>query len=215
MNNTQVQTISDIARLAGVSKSTVSRALNDSSLISEATKSRIRAIAEASNFTVHQGARNLSTQRTNTLAVVVPVDPAMGRLLTDPFSIELFGAIANALVKHNYDLLLAQVHQNNRNPIGHHLASKRADGLILFDCDVSFHPEELSHLIEDREPFIMWGPPAPDNQYCSVGSDDVQGGYLATQHLLELGRRQIAFISGPFGSTESTLRYQGYEKIAA
>jgi DNA-binding LacI/PurR family transcriptional regulator len=105
---------------------------------------------------------------------------------------------------------VAQVQKDNRQPIDHYLASRRVDGLILFACDVL--PEELSRLVRQRAPFIMWGPPAPDGEYCSVGSDDEHGGYLATRHLLAQGRRQMAFISGPFGSPESTLRYQGYER---
>lgn len=210
MSNAPVKTINDIAQLAGVSKSTVSRALSDSPLISEQTKTRIRAIAEANHFAVHQGARNLSMQRTNTIAVVIPIDPTVGRLVTDPFNLDLFGSIANVMAEHNYDLLVAQVQKDNRQPIDHYLASRRVDGLILFACDV--RPEELSRLVRQRAPFIMWGPPAPNGEYCSVGSDDEQGGYLATRHLLDQGRRQIAFIGGPFGSPESTLRYQGYER---
>lgn len=210
MSNAPVKTINDIAQLAGVSKSTVSRALSDSPLISDQTKARIRAIAEANHFAVHQGARNLSMQQTNTIAVVIPIDPTVGRLVTDPFNLDLFGAIANVMAEHSYDLLVAQVQNDNRRPIDHYLASRRVDGLILFACNVL--PEELSRLVRQRAPFIMWGPPAPNGEYCSVGSDDEQGGYLATHHLLAQGRRQIAFISGPFGSPESTLRYQGYER---
>jgi DNA-binding LacI/PurR family transcriptional regulator len=212
MNKAAIQNISDIARLAGVSKSTVSRALNDSPLISEGTKKRIREIAEANDFAIHQGARSLSTQRTNTLAVVFPIAPAMGRLLTDPFNIEMFGAIANAMIPHGQDLLVAQVQEGSHHPVVHYLDSKRVDGLILSDCDMTMNPAEMSRLIQGQKAFIMWGPPAPDGQYCTVGSDDLQGGNLATQHLLDLGRREIAFISGPFGSTESTLRYQGYQQ---
>ncbi|GAB4450112.1 MAG: LacI family DNA-binding transcriptional regulator [Anaerolineae bacterium] len=210
MSETAVKSINDIARLAGVSKSTVSRALSDSPLISAKTRARIQAIAEANNFAIHQGARNLSMQRTNTIAVVIPIDPTVGRLVTDPFNLDLFGSIANVMAEHSYDLLVAQVKKDDRQPIDHYLASRRVDGLILFACDVL--PEELSRLVKSRAPFIMWGPPAPHGEYCSVGSDDEQGGYLATRHLLDQGRRRIAFISGPFGSPESTLRYQGYER---
>lgn len=205
-----VKTIADIARLAGVSKSTVSRALSDSSLISEKTKAHIRAIAEANDFAIHQGARSLSLQKTQTIAVMIPIDPRIGRFITDPFNIELLGAVANALAEHDQDLLVAQVRRDDRRTVGRYLNSKRADGMIMFACDI--RPEEISRLIRQQSPFIVWGPPAPDQSYCTVGSNDQQGGYLATQHLLETGRRRIAFIGGRPGTPEGLLRYQGYEQ---
>ena len=210
MSNTPVRTISDIAQLAGVSKSTVSRALSDSPLISDATKARVRAIAEANNFAVHEGARNLSMQRTNTIAVVIPIDPTIGRSVTDPFNIELLGSVANALAEYDYDMLVAQVRADDQRAIDRHLTSKRVDGLILFACDLRL--DELPRLIRQQAPFILWGPPAPQGEYCSVGSDDEDGGYQATRHLLQLGRQRIAFVGGPQGDIESNMRYQGYER---
>ena len=212
MTTTQhVRTIADIARLAGVSKSTVSRALNDSSLISQETKSRIQAIAAAHDFELHQGARGLSLQTTQTLAVVFPYKPQFGRYVTDhPFNIEMLGALTNAVAEYGYDLVVAQTQQGERKNLERYFASKRADGLILFACDME--SEEMVRLVTQRAPFIMWGPPPKDQSYCTVGSDDVRGGYLAAQHLLELGRRRIAFIGGPLGRPEVKLRYKGYVK---
>lgn len=213
MADKTVRNIADIAKLAGVSKSTVSRALNDSSLISAKTKARIHAIAEASNFAVHQGARNLSLQRTKTLAVVIPINPQIGRFVTDPFNLELLGSIANETANYGYDLLVAQVRKGEPRSIDHPLASKRADGLILFACDLD--PQEVASLAEKQAPFVLWGPPPPDKSYATVGSDDVDGGYQATRHLLELERQRVAFIGGLEDMPEVNQRFQGHHQALA
>jgi len=205
-----IRTIADIAKLANVSKSTVSRALNDSPLISDKTKTRIRAIAEANNFEIHQGARNLSLQRSQTIALVVSIDPELGRFVTDPFSIELLGAIANTLAINNYDLLLAQIRQDEPKSFYRYFSAKQIDGMILFSCDLPM--AEFIKLTKQSVPFILWGTPHQANLCCAVGSDDITGGYLATKHLLELGRRRIAFIGGSEKHVYVLERYKGYKK---
>ncbi|MEW5960990.1 MAG: LacI family DNA-binding transcriptional regulator, partial [Chloroflexota bacterium] len=77
-----VRTIADIARLAGVSKSTVSRALSDSPLISQTTRARIQAMAREYNFQIHKGARSLSLQRSQTVAMVIPIDLETDHFMT-------------------------------------------------------------------------------------------------------------------------------------
>ncbi len=206
-----IRTIADIARVCGVSKSTVSRALSNSPLISAETRTRIQALAQAHNFEVHQGARSLSRQKTETVAVIIPVAPESGYYLTEhPFNLELLAALTNAVADYGYDLLGAQVSITKQYRLDRPLTSKRADGLIVFACDIL--GPELARLVKERAPFVMWGPPAPEQNYCTVGSDDAQGGYLATRHLLTLGRRRVAFISGPKTDPEGLLRYQGYKK---
>jgi len=204
-----VRTIADIATLAGVSKSTVSRALSDSSLISDETKARIRAIAEAHNYEVHQGARNLSLQRSQTIAIVFPIQPEIGRFITDPFNIELLGAVADEIGWQDYDLLVAQTRKGSQQWVDRYLGSKRADGVILFSCDV--HAETINRLAQEQAPFIVWGPQTWSSlPVCNVRSDDLAGGRLAGEHLLALGRQRIAFLGGPKKEPEVVQRYQGY-----
>ena len=190
-----VRTIADIARLAGVSKSTVSRALNDSPLISQETKSRIQAIAAAHDFELHQGARSLSLQRTQTLAVVFPFKPQFGQYVTDhPFNIEMLGALANAVAEYGYDLLVAQTQQGERKNLERYIASKRADGLILFTCDpgqvrqpvsaqyvtllANFHD---SHLPANLAPTVVAEPGTPSelgDAVSLVGANDAWNSWL-------------------------------------
>ncbi|MDY0093718.1 MAG: LacI family DNA-binding transcriptional regulator [Candidatus Vecturithrix sp.] len=207
----KIKTIADIAKLAGVSKSTVSRALNDSPLISQETKLRIHAIAREHQFAMHQGARNLSLQRTSVIAFVIPLAPDDDYMVTDPFIHKLVGTYAYALNEYAYDLLIVQVHPEERDWIQKYLDAKRVDGCIL--CHAQEFAREIVRLARRKAPFIVYGALSPDRSYCSVSGDDLTGGRLATQHLLETGRKRIAFIGGVYGETEVILRHQAYQEI--
>jgi DNA-binding LacI/PurR family transcriptional regulator len=211
MNNADkpVRTIADIAQLAGVSKSTVSRALSDSSLISRETKDRIQAIARQYNFQIHQTARNLSLRRSHTLAFVVPFDMETGYFVTDPFHLEILGAITGAAAEHNYDLLIASIDVDDPEWPYRYLDAGRVDGLILLTC--TGDAGHIQSMIEKQAPFIIWGVPLAGATHCSVNADDVTGGRLATQHLIEAGRKRIGFIGGAPNQRDVQLRYQGYE----
>lgn len=206
-------TLADIARLANVSPSTVSRALSDSPLISADTRDRIQAIARDHNYTVHAGAQSLRRQRTQTLAAVVSVNRPTGRAWTDPFLLELMGEIAAAATARNYDLLLSEVH-----PDGDWNAqlwrSGRADGIILI-ARLSERLRRADALRTAGAPFVVWGPTMPGQSYCSVGSDDYQGGTLVAEHLLRLGRQRIAFLGSDPDNWEMQLRENAFAAALA
>jgi DNA-binding LacI/PurR family transcriptional regulator len=206
-----VKTIADIARLAGVSKSTVSRALNNSPLISEETRKRIQDIAREHNFTIHQGARCLSLKRTQIIAFVIPIEPDDDYMMTDPFINKLVGTFAYALNEYNYDLLIAQPLPGDHSWIQQYFDAKRVDGFIL--CGTPAFEEDIAKLVSRRVPFIVHGRASPNQTYCGVSADDLAGGRLATQHLIQLGRKRIAFLGGVPGEPEVVLRYQAYEKV--
>src|SRR5512143_4047765 len=108
MDQKTVRTIEDIARLAGVSKATVSRALNDSPLIGEETKARIHAIAKQHNLEISIPARRLSMRESRTIAYVVHAYHQQFSM-NDLFGLEMLGAIAAGLTAKHYDLLMAHV----------------------------------------------------------------------------------------------------------
>ena len=204
-----VRTIADIARLAGVSKSTVSRALSDSSLISEETKARIRTIAETHNFQIHHGARSLSLNRTNTIAVIFHIDPATGQFITDPFQLEILGAMGKTLSDYGYDMLVVQIQPDDHTWSYRYLDASRADGLILLTC--CEQAGEVETLAERGVPFVLWGPQYPNHRFCTVDSDNLTGGRLATEHLIRLGRQRIGFLGAHPGGWVPKMRYQGYK----
>lgn len=205
-----VKTIADIAELAGVSKSTVSRALNNSPLISEETRRRIQEIAREHHFAIHQGARCLSLKCTQIVAFVIPLEPVDDYLMTDPFIHQLLGAFGYALNEYDYDLLIVQTRPGDHSWIQRYLDAKRVDGLIL--CSAQDFEQEISILARRKMPFIVSGHVSPDRAYCSISSDDLAGGRMATRHLIHVGRKRIAFLGGMEGEMEVILRYQAYEE---
>lgn len=205
----QVRTLADLAALANVSASTVSRALNDSPLVNAETRALIKALAAEHNFQVHLGAQSLRRQRTQTLAVVITAERPAGNAMTDPFLLELLGEIAAAASQRGYDILLADARDDLRDWNAHFLRSGRADGLIMV-ARLSERTRQANALHAASAPFVVWGPALPNQPYCSVGSDDFTGGRLVTSHLLRLGRRRIGFLGAGSDCLEVSLRYQGY-----
>lgn len=207
-----IKTIADIAKFAGVSKSTVSRALNDSPLLSQETKDRIREIAREHHFAFHQGARSLSLKRSNTIGLILPIYPdddfgTGSYFITDPFFVELLRGIMIKVAGYGYDLLIGQPVKHSPNDVQRYLESKRADGLILLGCQG--YLQSISELFGPEAPIIVWGA-SEDLTCCTVNSDNVTGGRLAVQHLFSIGRKRIAFLGGYEGEPEVSLRYQGY-----
>jgi DNA-binding LacI/PurR family transcriptional regulator len=200
-------TIEDIAKQAGVSKSTVSRALNDSPLIGEETKQKISAIAKQRRFQINMPARRLTLKQSNTVAFVTH---AMHKAISfaDLFTMEILGGITAALKEQGYDLLMLFVDPCDTNWPEEHLATGRADGFILMTS--TRKQAHVKMLVEMGAPFIAWGVPSKKYQYCTVTGDDLTGGRLATEHLIGLGRKRIAFLGGPAEEGEVQFRYDGY-----
>jgi DNA-binding LacI/PurR family transcriptional regulator len=203
-----VRTIADIAKLAGVSKSTVSRALRDSNLISEATRERVQAIAREHNFRIHQPARSLSLKQTNTIAFVTH-GQHKNICVEDLFLLEMMGAITVALAEVQYDLLVVNVDPYDTEWISEYLDTGKVDGFILMTS--TYKQNHIRELMELQAPFIAWGVPEPGANYCSVTGDNLNGGRLAGEYLLSIGKRKIGFIGGPSVEQEVKLRYQGFE----
>jgi DNA-binding LacI/PurR family transcriptional regulator len=198
----------EIAEIAGVSKSTVSRALRNSTLVKEPTRDRIRAIAREHDFTPSAAARNLSLRSSHTIAFVTHAYSKDLCGVSDPFSLEIMGGIAIGLHELGYDMLVVHVDPQDRDWAAQFLDSGRVDGFILM---TSVRKREHIDLLLDRgAPFVAWGPGT--GGYCTVSGDDRQGGRLATRHLLSRGRKRIAFLGGPRTENEVRERYRGYEE---
>ncbi len=208
MSTKSVKTIADIARLAGVSKSTVSRALNDSPLIGSETKERIRAIAREHNFQINVPARQLSLKQSRTIAFVTHAYHKEFSV-ADLFGLEIMGGISSGLHAHGYDMLVIHVDPRDTQWAHQYLDTGRVDGFILMTSTrKQYH---IKTLLEMGAPFIVWGIPQYNQSYPSVTGDNFTGGKLATEHLIGSGRERIAFLGGPADELEVQQRYQGYE----
>lgn len=204
--------MADIARLAGVSVSTVSRALAGSSLVPAAKRDEILALAQAHGYVVNEQARNLRLKKTRTIGIVIPLGHESGQLISDPFFIELFGRLADEITARDYTVLLSKVARPEPGWQDRLIQSQRADGLLVIGQ--SDQHEALNNAARTRFPLVVWGARVPGQLYCTVGSDNLAGGRLATEHLVRQGRRRIAFL-GVGDLPEVALRRQGYMQALA
>ena len=209
MSTKSVRTIADIARLAGVSKSTVSRALNDSPLISEEMKAKIHSLAREHNFQINAPARRLSMKQSRTIAFVTHAYHK-DFSVADLFGLEIMGGISAGLASREYDLLVIHVDPHDTKWAHQYYDTGRVDGFILMTS--TRKQSHVKALMEVGAPFIIWGGPQPKQNYCSVTGDNVNGGRLATAHLINLGRQRIGFIGGPSYEIEVQHRLAGYEE---
>lgn len=199
----------DIARMAGVSIATVSRALNGNPLVNEKTRQRILDLAKSCHYTIHCGAQFLRRGGNRTIGVVIPYTATNRQNISDPFFLNMLGSLADALTERQYDLLLSRVNCDNLSQIAALYDTGRVDGIIIIG-QWSRH-DQLNELARNHLPFVAWGAQLPKQLYCSVGSDNLSGGILATEHLLSLGRRRLAFL-GDKRLPEPEKRFEGYQK---
>lgn len=205
----RVTSLQDLADIAGVSRATVSRALNDSPLINEKTKKKLRALAEKHHYTINRRARDFRLRRTSVVSIVFMLDEKSGQHMSDPFFLDMLGAIADSLAEHNYDLLLAHAPVTNILDLRESRVLQQSDGTIFIGQGEQH--EQLNELARSEHRLVVWGYPVPGRNYIVVGADNVGGGYQATRHMLDLGRRNIAFF-GNTNNPENAARHRGYQE---
>lgn len=196
-------TMADLAELAQVSKITVSRALRDSPTVKPETRAKIQALAKQHGYKLNLSARSLRLQRSNTVAVVVEMKPSPDRPLSDPFPMALMGGICQELTSIGYAVVLT-----TRDGV-HTPAVQTADGIILLGQ--GSHDEAAVQLADADVPLVVWGAEAPEHDYVTVGSDNRQGGALAAQHFLSIGRRRGLFL-GDTSHAEIEQRHDGFRE---
>jgi DNA-binding LacI/PurR family transcriptional regulator len=200
--------IKDIARLAGVSHSTVSRALRNSPLIPAQTAQRIQQIAREKGYTASAVARSLVTRKTKTIGVVVTS-------IADPFNGEVVEGLEETANRNGYSVILAtsQADPEREISVVRSFQERRVDGILVASSRVGSLYMPL--LGEMRIPIVLLNNQYPGTFVHTVTFDNVDGALQATRHLIQLGHTRIAYVGDRFGLASDTERLKGYQNALA
>ncbi|NIJ09568.1 DNA-binding LacI/PurR family transcriptional regulator [Sphingomonas vulcanisoli] len=207
-----IGSLADLARAAGTSVSTASRALSGHSSVNEQTRARIRSLADQHGFQPNQLARNLRLRRTHAIGLILPLGHETGQHLSDPFFLSLLGHLADGLTERGYDLLLSRIIPMTADWLDRLVDSGRTDGVILIGQ--SDQQETIERVAHRYAPLVVWGAGRPDQRQLTVGSDNMGGGSAAARHLIAIGRRRLLYL-GNIAAPEFMQRYEGFRQAVA
>lgn len=203
--------MADIARLANVSKPTVSRVLNGSPLVTAETRERVLAVAREHGYAVNRNAQRLRQVRSGTVAVLLDFAPHRAGRIADPFVFELLAGVSEALSIRDLDLLLSPAGLDDAQACLDLLRARTADGLIFLGQGKRHGI--FTELARAKAPFVVWGAVDPANPYCAIGSDNRRGGELAGAYFAERGAKRWLFV-GDTEHREIGMRFEGMRAAA-
>jgi DNA-binding LacI/PurR family transcriptional regulator len=198
-------TIYDIARSAGVAKSTVANVLTGKGKVSEATRERVLQCAREMGYRPNLLARNLSQHKTLTIALVLPT-------IANPFYPEIIDAVENIVREHEYQTLFCNTHGDfalGRQQM-ERLMSRWVDGYIIMGSSMDI--ADIQRYFQQGVPIVLcdWQENESPAQIPQVSVDFYRAGQLAAEHLLDLGHRSIAVI---YDEPQQTLRLEGFQSV--
>jgi LacI family transcriptional regulator len=201
--------LKDIARLAGVSVMTVSKALRDEPDVSTATKAKIKQLAHQTGYVPDSSAQGLRTKTTKLFGLVIPTS-------TNPIYSRIVHAIEERAHELGYDLLIAHTQNkpDREDLVLRRFLSRRVDGLFItpvyrFEAEARIYQEITARKI----PTILLGPPAPFcKNFPGIEIEEIVASYHATKHLLRLGHKKIAYLTGPPATPWAHERFEGYRR---
>ncbi|MEA3066105.1 MAG: LacI family transcriptional regulator [Sphingomonadales bacterium] len=201
-------TIRDVARAAKVSTATVSRVLNRSETVAEPTVSRVLKVANELDYVPHGGARSLASKRTDTIGVLLPD-------LHGEFFSELIRGIDAGTSAHGLHLLLSRSHGDPQEAAAVLRAMRsRVDAMLVMSPYAD--GEELSSALKGGVPLVLLNSSGGvGGRHPTFAIDNHAGAFAITAHLIETGRRRIAFIAGPADNIEAAERLRGYRAALA
>jgi LacI family transcriptional regulator len=199
-------TLTKLAKIIGVSSSTISRVVNNKGYVSPKTRRKIQKALIEYNYTPNQVARSLKSRTTNTIAVIVPD-------ISENFFAYVIKGIKTVLNENDYTMILCDTDENEAKEEQYinMLLQKQVDGIIL--ATVSKHYKSLNQFLKSGKPVIFFDNlPDINISYDAVLIDNVKASSLAVEHLIKLGHRKIGIIVGKQNETTGFERLNGYKK---
>ncbi|PJG83352.1 HTH-type transcriptional repressor PurR [Caviibacterium pharyngocola] len=199
-------TIKDVAKMAGVSTTTVSHVINKTRFVAEETEKLVLQAIRELNYSPSAVARSLKVNTTKSIGMIVTTSEA-------PYFAEIIHAVEEHCYRQGYSLFLCNT-QNNPEKIKNHLemlAKKRVDGILVMCSEYAQDSLDLLANLTDLPMVVMdWG---PNNEHTDIIQDNsFEGGYIATKHLIENGHTDIGIIAGELVKTTAKTRYEGFVK---
>jgi LacI family transcriptional regulator len=199
----------DVAREAGVSQATVSRVINNNPGVNASARERVLKSMRQLGYAPNANARALITGRTNLLGLMISN-------ITNPFYPEVVQAVAAAALKHGYNLVFCNAEEEPRLQAEYVrlLMEQRVDGIIISSL-LSSSRTFVEPLRTMKQPIVLINRVMNELSFDSVTIDNVAGGRLATEHLVALGHREIAYIGGRPDTSTNRDRFRGYRQVLA
>jgi DNA-binding LacI/PurR family transcriptional regulator len=212
MNDAQAINMAELARRAGVSISTISRALAGSSVVNKQTRDRIAELARELDFQPNTQARNLRLQRTQAIGVLLPLGHQSDQHLNDPFFLSMLGYLADAIADRGYDMLLSKVIPASDTWLDEIVRRNRVDGVVIIGQ--SNQAAQIDLTAQRYRKIVVWGAALADQHYVTIGTDNYLGGKIAVEHLIARGRRRLMFLGDP-NAPEIRERQRGFVDACA
>lgn len=205
-------TLEEVARRAGVARTTASRVINGSALVSEATRAAVQRAVDELGYVPNRAARSLVTRYTDTIALVV--SESEERVFSEPFFAGIVRAVSAALADSHRQLFVTIAQSPaQRERLDRYLTPQHVDGVLLLSLHAG---DPLPGRLEERGvPAVLGGRPADAQPLSYVDVDNVAGAVLAVEYLLSTGRRRIATITGPHDMAAGIERLEGYRSALA
>lgn len=201
-------TLEDIARMSGVSRSTVSRVINGDPKVNDRTRTKVQEIIQSLNFQPNLAARGLAAGHTRVLGLVIPIGVAS--IFSDPYFPLVIQGVSSACNAHEYSVMLWLAEPKyERKTIGQILYGGLIDGVII--TSMAMDDPLIDRLSESNRPFITIGRHPTNEKISYVDVDNRSGAYLGVSYAFRTGRQRVALISGPLNTVSGLDRYQGYQ----
>ncbi|MCO1580211.1 LacI family transcriptional regulator [Crossiella sp. SN42] len=198
-------TLEVVARVAGVSRATVSRVVNGKASVDESLRQAVERAISETGYLPNLAARALVTRRAEAIALVLPEE---SRILGDPFFGRVVSGVTSVLTPLGLHLVLLMTGRHTREQVVTDLRQGRLDGVIL----IHTYPQDPlpGQLVKARLPVVLAGKPQTSARITHVDVDQAAGGALAARHLHALGRRRFATITGPLDAPAGQGRLHGF-----